>query len=153
MSVLGDAVQARIQEQDLIDLTNDDGVNASSINTTRLEAAVTDAVSFFELETGLPYTETDARHVAYCVPGVMWKLEEYRQRDSNFLDKYRSAFFAGLKGISSKRTFLFTTSSTLEPSTEAANSLPDLDRSKPALGSGRNRIGSAGRNDVNRNFG
>ena len=71
-------VQGRYSTAALLQLTNPDDTAAVAYDATRLAYAATDVAAEFEVLAGVAYDDTDARHVAVCVEGVvaflMWRV-------------------------------------------------------------------------------
>ncbi len=72
---LATRVQNRVRTQLLIELTNPNDKTATTVETTVLGYAVTDTAADFETYAGVAYDDTDARHVAEAVRGVVVRLE------------------------------------------------------------------------------
>lgn len=73
---LTDEVQDRLSSQRLIELTNPQAPNATSIDSTRLARAATDAQALFGVHCGLAYDNTKAVHVAVAVDLVVSLLQK-----------------------------------------------------------------------------
>lgn len=78
MGALATAWQARISSQQQIQLTNADTEGGTSVNTTRLAAAETDASNQFFTLTGVEFDSTDTLHITIGVLGVTYFLYSYR---------------------------------------------------------------------------
>lgn len=74
---LSTVVQARVAAQLLRELTNHGDSAATSINTTRLDAACADAVGLFGQRVGVAFDETVAAHLPAAVACVVWLLHVY----------------------------------------------------------------------------
>lgn len=72
---LWDEVVSRYADSELTQLTNQDDTNATTPNTTRANAAVTDVQAQFKILAGVEFDLTDARHVATGVECVVALLE------------------------------------------------------------------------------
>lgn len=83
MSTLATAVQARIPETRLIQLTNINDDSATTVNTTILELAVDDTEADFKTYAMLDFDGTDARHIRLGVDGVLAFLEANRGQDAD----------------------------------------------------------------------
>lgn len=70
-------VQNRYSAQLLIELTNPDNADATTLDSTRLGLAAGDVEADFRIYAGTAYSDTDARHIAAAVPGVIQKLRIY----------------------------------------------------------------------------
>lgn len=64
-------VQNRYSTQYLIELTNPQNRNATTINTTLLNNAGTDIEALFEVYAGVTFDDTDPQHIATGVEGVV----------------------------------------------------------------------------------
>jgi hypothetical protein len=132
MTVLADAVQDRFDTQFLLEVTNQDP-NATTINTTKLEAAVTDTIGYFQLETGITFDETNITHIAYCIDGVVAKLEHYKSRDGNIMTTRWKNFLGALRSMRTKVAPLPKTNSKIRPTKDQNTVRPDMDRNHPAF--------------------
>lgn len=83
MSTLATAVQARIPETRLIQLTNINDDSATTVNTTILELAVDDTEADFKTYAMLDFDGTDARHIRLGIDGVLAFLEANRGQDAD----------------------------------------------------------------------
>lgn len=83
MSTLATAVQARIPETRLIQLTNINDDTATTVNTTILELAVDDTEADFKTYAMLDFDGTDARHIRLGIDGVLAFLEANRGQDAD----------------------------------------------------------------------
>lgn len=83
MSTLATAVQARIPETRLIQLTNINDDSATTVNTDKLELAVTDTEADFATYAELVFDPTNARHIRLGVDGVLAFLEANRGQDAD----------------------------------------------------------------------
>jgi hypothetical protein len=83
MSTLATAVQARIPETRLIQLTNINSDSATTVNTTILEYAVTDTEADFKTYAMVDFDSTDARHIRLGIDGVLAFLEANRGQDAD----------------------------------------------------------------------
>jgi len=81
VSVLGDAVEARVPTTRLAQLTNINSASAATVNDTVLELAVTDTEAAFKTYAQLDFDETDARHISVGVYGVLAILEANKGQD------------------------------------------------------------------------
>lgn len=70
-------VQNRYSAQILRELTNPDDASATALNSGRLDRAVEDVQGDFRIYAGVAYVDTDARHIAAAVVGVIQKLRIY----------------------------------------------------------------------------
>ena len=74
---LADEVTARFENQLLIELTNKDSRTATTVNTTLLALAVTDAESAFKVYSETTYDGDEGTHVLLGIQGVIAALEAY----------------------------------------------------------------------------
>jgi len=116
----------------LIQLTNWD-TTKTTINEDVLQAACDDATGMFEDITGLALDITYKNHLYIAAQAAILFLEEYKSRDSGILSSRRKIVFAAMKGIREKVYITAQTNSTLKPSTESANAMPDMDRKRKAF--------------------
>lgn len=75
MADLATEVQARYSAEKMIQLTNPDLPNASSVDTTRLANAVADVIADFDIIANTTFSATDTRHIAVGCEGVILKLQ------------------------------------------------------------------------------
>lgn len=129
---LTDEVITRYSNARLVQLTNPDAARGTtSVDTTRLAAAATDAAAEFALLAGTAYDGTDAGHVAAAVLGVIWKLETYAGPAGANTERSWAAFSEACERVArteGRNRVWPTGTGTLDPSTEVANSRPDQDR-------------------------
>lgn len=129
---LTDEVTTRYSNARLVQLTNPDAARGStSVDTTRLAAAATDAEAEFALLAGTAYDGSVASHVAAGVLGVIWKLETYAGPSGASTDRSWQAFFDACERVAltaGRNRAWPTGTGTLDPSNEVANSRPDQDR-------------------------
>lgn len=78
MGALATAWQGRVSAQAAIALTNLDVETATTVNTTVLGNAETDASNDFLFRTGLAFDATKTEHLTVGVVGVTYYLHEYR---------------------------------------------------------------------------
>jgi len=129
-------VQNRVSTQLLVELTNPGSSvpSASTVDTARLALAVADAQAEFRTRVGLAFDDTDARHVDAGIQGVLVKLEDYAGRSTEDAQRRRQRWAdllsALARSVGSRRRISPVSSGTLLPSTEAAQALPDFDRSR-----------------------
>lgn len=64
-------VTDRHSTQYLIELTNPQNRNATTVNTTLLGFAADDVDALFDVYTGVAYDDSDAQHIAVAVQGVI----------------------------------------------------------------------------------
>lgn len=129
VAALSTAVQARVGSQWLIQITNDDA-SATSINTTRLDAACQDAIGAFEAATRMTHDTSNNSHLQILVKGVLGFLETYKSREGAMLSQHMKAFYAGCGDLEKRIWVTPSTTSNVTPTREATGSTPDMDRSK-----------------------
>jgi len=74
---LSDELTNRLSTQKLVDLTNPDTTGATTVDTTRRDAAIADVEGEFRTIAGVVYDNTDNRHVKIAVKGVVLYLRSY----------------------------------------------------------------------------
>jgi len=72
---LVDRLTARLSANRQLQLSNPELPGASTNDTARLTAAANDAQGMFETVVGVVYDDTNARHIAYAVPGAQIMLK------------------------------------------------------------------------------
>ncbi len=131
---LATEVTARVAAPLLIELTNQGSTTATTIDTTLLGYAATDAEQEFLAETGLTYDTTNAMHVAACVVGVLYYLHSYTGIQSERQEAMRTRWQGWLAKVAlalgGERRIMPKTSSVKKPSTPVTDALPDNDRTR-----------------------
>lgn len=128
---LSDEVQTRYSAQFLRNLTNPDNPEATSVNTTTLDAAATDTEGDFKRVLGRAYDGTLSEDVSVAVEGVVAKLAE---RNGRFTEQARGLvekYDGHLRGL--RRRVLPKSSSQLTPTEEQRGTetvRPDFDDRK-----------------------
>lgn len=125
MTILRDAVVARINATRLINLTNQGDANLSTINETILEAAVKDTKAEFLRRAGLTFDETQDVHIQMGVQGVMCTLFRFAGSESE--NDGRSYCKRWGEAIESMRRVPPTTTGTQTPSRDDPDALPVFD--------------------------
>ncbi len=133
MSTLGNAVQARYSAQTLIDLTRQKDTDTTTLDSVRLELAVDDVTSAFEVYAGIDLDVTDAKQVMFGVQGVIACLKTWA-RDSSDAGKSEwdvwTEKMERLGKVTGRDRIVPTSTSTLTPSLEN----PDgSDSARPAF--------------------
>lgn len=82
MSTLGDAVTARTATSRLAQLTQLNDANATTVDTTQLNYAVTDTTAEFETYAMEDFDSSNAQHLALGIAGVIAFLEAYKGQDA-----------------------------------------------------------------------
>ena len=131
---LSDEVTSRYPNSRLIELTNAGDESASTINTTVLGLAATDAEAEFEEIAGLAYDGTDDRHVRAGVKGVIallykWGASPGAAADAAY-DEFKEAC-ESVGRVTGRNRVKPTTSSVLTPTSEQQGTetvRPDTDR-------------------------
>lgn len=129
VAALSAAVQERMETQWLIQATNGNS-SATSINTTKLEAACQDAIGVFERVAGITADTANTAHIPILVEGVLYFLEKYKSRDGAMINAHQKSFFAGCKDLKSLGWISPVSTSNLTPTREQVGSRPDMDRAK-----------------------
>jgi hypothetical protein len=75
---LVDEVKSRFPTEKLIQLTNVDSTDATTIDDARLLLAATDVEGDFRTLAGILYNNADARHVSFATTGVIRKLQVWK---------------------------------------------------------------------------
>tara|TARA_R100000306_G_scaffold60692_1_gene61307 strand:+ start:63 stop:503 length:441 start_codon:yes stop_codon:yes gene_type:complete len=110
MAALDAEVRARYSTQYLVNLTQPDDASATSEDTARMDAAVTDTQADFAVEVGLEYEAANTAHIVIGVEGVIVHLLERtgrgekttRERYDRYIERLRSLRSRILPGTTSK---------------------------------------------------
>lgn len=89
MSTLATAVQARVPTDRLIQLTRKNSVGSTTVDSTVLEYAVTDAAAQFLISAGVTFDDTNAEHIMLGVQGVMALLSMWNGQEAGEKDRFR----------------------------------------------------------------
>ena len=118
---LADEVKSRVADQRLVELTNPDDRDATTINATVLNLAVDDISAEFQVLAGATYTNTDARHVTYGVDGVVLKLLAYMGQSPSVaaFQSWKETVANRLRLVTGNNRIMPKSSSRLTPATEA----------------------------------
>jgi hypothetical protein len=135
---LWDEVVTRHSNARLVELTNPDTTNATTIDTDRADAAVADAEAEFEDVVCTAYDGTNTRHVSAAVEGVMYYLASRNSIvGSEAVEAMRTRWVERLNRLaraSTRKRIMPSTNSVLTVSAERANTSdvvrPDFDRAK-----------------------
>ena len=132
---LVDSVTARVSAQRLIELTNHDERDATTINTTVLGLAADDAEQEFQQVVGQVFDEDDAGHVQAAVQGVVYYLLLYRATYTEEMGRAEERWrhlIEQLAKVRGRNRIVPASTSVLVPSDEqrdASESVrPDFDR-------------------------
>ena len=112
MAALDAEVRARYSTQYLVNLTQPDDASATTEDTDRMDAAVTDTQADFAVEVGLEYEAANTAHIVIGVEGVIVHLLERtgrgekttRERYDRYIERLRSLRARILPGTTSKVT-------------------------------------------------
>lgn len=115
----------------LTNMTNDN--NVEEINDTVLEAHCEATIGRFELETGVTVDVSNLAHKNILIHGVRASLEAAKGKDSSLVRETETKFRNLMITFRRKMRGGMKSSSTLRPSTEAPNALPDSDRTQIAF--------------------
>lgn len=131
---LSDEVTSRYSNELLVQLTNQGNLSATTVNSTRLAAACTDAAAEFETLTGAEFDVTNAKHLVAGLEGVMMFLHDRAQNGPD-AEAHRKKFESKCEGIrltiGGNARIAPTTNSLLTPSDEVPEGRevrPDFDR-------------------------
>lgn len=123
-------VQNRIQTQLLVELTNPNDRSATTVNATVLGYAVDDVSADLQIYAGVAYVDTDARHVAAAVRGVLLYLRQYAGRATGIydeIDRWHKMLTEDLRAVAGNNRLLPRTTSVLDPTDETVNARPAFD--------------------------
>jgi hypothetical protein len=128
-------VQARYPSQTLIELTNPRTKGASSIGSTLLDQAITDALGHFETYVQAEYDATIAQHVSLVCMGVICMLQQWggatggtaRIRFDDWVEKCRAYARTAARGHEGPYSNSVVTPSTPEPSDGEDPLRPEMD--------------------------
>lgn len=129
---LADDVQNRIASPRLIELTRAGSTSATTIDTTKLGLAVTDAEQDFARVTGIAYDSTLASHTAIGVRLVVLILMEWAGMRTDFVSRERDALTKQMQDLAlrgPKARLTPTTDGGYIPSSEPTDA-PHFDRSR-----------------------
>lgn len=118
---LADEVKSRVADQRLVELTNPDDRDATTINATVLGLAVTDIGAEFKVLAGVTYSNADPRHVTYAVDGVVLKLLAYMGQSPSVaaFQSWKDTLFSRLRVVTGNNRIKPKSSSKLTPAKEA----------------------------------
>lgn len=105
-------IKKRISNQQLVELTNDEGASTDTINDTVLESNTEDAMGFFQLWGGILPDITVKYHVALITIGTHWKLMDNRGLSAGVVDEREKSFYMKCIGI---RKLTYTKAETSSP--------------------------------------
>jgi hypothetical protein len=134
---LADRVTERLSTSRLTALTRPDSSSSTTVDTTLLGLACTDAAAEFAAYAEATYDESDAQHVTLAVQGVELVLARYAGRASS--DEYQRSWerwttaCRALAATASRARISPETTSELTPSTEVEDGeerQPDFDRAR-----------------------
>ncbi|HKS16680.1 MAG TPA: hypothetical protein VJU16_05160 [Planctomycetota bacterium] len=93
-------VEARVSSQRLVQLTNPDNQAATALDSTRLDAACSDAAGEFQIYAQTVFNEADPRHIAPAVDLVILTLQERGAAPAEGLGAQREKIVQRLKDLS-----------------------------------------------------
>jgi hypothetical protein len=114
-------VIARYPNQILVNLTRAGDTTATTVDATKLGYACTDIEAYFLIWGNSTYDDTNARHVAVCVPAVILILQMYSAQTQDQYDSLLKSIEKLMKDeakVDARDRFAPVTSSTLTPSAE-----------------------------------
>jgi hypothetical protein len=132
ISDLSLAIIKRVGAQRLVELTNESGT-ATTIDSEVLDSACADAIGEFQRIVGVTADANNLSHVSILIQGIIFFLEDYKARDGGIMTSHGKRFYASCKSLREAAYISPTANSQLKPSTEAANTLPDMDKSRLAF--------------------
>lgn len=118
---LVDEVQSRIVTQKIVELTNVDDLDATTIDTTKLQKAADDVEADFKVLAGIVYDNTDARHISFAVVGVVRKLQVWKLESTadEAHERWQKSLHDRLRLVTGNDRIKPKTSSALTPAEEA----------------------------------
>lgn len=131
---LWDEVTTRLSSRTVVALTNPDDPTATSVDTARANAAVTDVQAAFEIFAQVVYDNDNALHVAVAIGGVEAYLIDRGAAGSAESGKSIARFHKQLERLAratTRRRMLPATNSELVPTDEfdgVTDVKPDFDR-------------------------
>lgn len=96
---LATEAQARLPSALLLQLTNQSDTTATSVDTTILGYAATDAAAEFEQEVGVAFDSTVASHVAAGIAGVLYYLYLYTGKSGAAVEGAETRWRQRLKSL------------------------------------------------------
>lgn len=125
-------VKERIGSDRLKQLTNY-SATATTINDTVLDAASSDAIGYFQINSGYEPEASIRLHIAILVQGVQYFLEAYKGRDSSLISTQEKMFYMSCKGLRDRIYSPTSTTSNLTMTREKNGTRPDMDRGRRVL--------------------
>jgi len=135
---LSAAVAVRYGAQFLKEMTNPDDSAATTVDSTRLDAASADCIGAFQLETGVTFSAANSSHLYLCIGGVMAMLEKFKSRDAGIMSKNWNNFLGACLSFRKKSVALPISNSMYNAYRETVKTRPDMDRDQPAFSGRRN---------------
>lgn len=125
---LSDDITTRIGTARLVELTNFDDAAATTVNTTRLSAAITDAQAAIRRRAGLiaPVDTTTVEYDSYrelVLLGTDFYLQFYRSRQSDETDRAKKNFEDSLDDARRHASFVISSDAVVDTAGE-----DDVDR-------------------------
>ena len=117
-----DEVTSRIPDQKLVELTNVDDPNPTTVDTTKLGKAVTDVEADFKVfGGGITYSNADDRHVSFAVTGVVRKLQVWKLESAadDKHEAWQKSIYNHLRLVTGNNRIKPKSSSELTPAEEA----------------------------------
>jgi len=137
---LAAAVTTRYGTQFLVEMTNPDDSSTTTVDSAVLNAAATDCIGAFQMETGIAFDPDNYTHVYVCVGGVMACLVRYKSRDAGIMSKNWNNFLGACSSLRKKATALPMSNSMYEAYKETSKRRPDMDRDQPAFTGRRKNV-------------
>src|SRR3990167_1043192 len=130
---LVDEVQGRYAANLLIQLSNPGSPAATTLDSTRLGYAATDATAAFERITGVAYDPADPQHVEVACSGVLCYLFKRSGSTPGIDDSFCKDWSDGVKALAEEAgnasRFSPQTDATVTVTRQATTEIPDMDRS------------------------
>tara|TARA_R110000824_G_scaffold26620_2_gene91277 strand:+ start:275 stop:736 length:462 start_codon:yes stop_codon:yes gene_type:complete len=131
---LSSEVQLRISSKKLIELTNQDNLSATTLNTTVLNAAIADSKAEITDETNLVFDDTKAQHIRVGVIGVQAYLQSYTNSQTTAYESLRREFERAMvklgKNLGAEKRLSPSSNNTTTPSTPLVGMRPEQDRTR-----------------------
>ena len=112
-NLLADA-QAKIPSRRLVQLTNPESPNATTVNTTVLQRACEDSALYFQIKAAKNYDDANVLHRQAALLGVEAFLKQYDKGASSEVRNIFERYDQMLETINSARSFRISPSAKVE---------------------------------------